>query len=449
MKIIICIYSIALFFAFSCCIASGQVITFGRTSARVGSNEETATQETSFFLWSNLINYGAGIQLGGIRYNVSVVTYNDASDPQLIGILYDRLISVDKVDFLFAPFYPTNVDIAYAIAEANNIPMIDPNPGFGSSLLLNWTFQIYPASNKQPSNCINLFASLGAKTAVIGCSANLLVGAVNSSLLQNNMTLLSNDVISDDDSVVSELVAKWKQLKPDVFIGAADTSATTASVLLAEMSKASFFPKANYLLNIPSDPTFRSAAGWQAVYSFGTAVWDVSLNFSDPLFGSSAAFARNFLLIIDQIPVDTDAAAAAAGVVFYDALMRAGSINRTAVRNALIQTELSTVFGRVQFDSTHATVSSYGCFQVQLNDSFLVVAPLSYPGIVKAAYPGFPPIPPDFFSHDYTLRNALIIGGCALLVVILSLVGVGLFIKARYHVIFLPREEDKVEFLMF
>ncbi len=57
-------------------------------------------------LWAKLVNEAGGIKAGdGNMYEVELVLYNDEQKPENVARLYEKLITEDKVDFLFGPVY--------------------------------------------------------------------------------------------------------------------------------------------------------------------------------------------------------------------------------------------------------------------------------------------------------------------------------------------------------
>jgi hypothetical protein len=126
-----------------------------------------------------------------------------------------------------------------------------------------------------------------------------------------------------------------------------------------------------------------------------------------------------------------------------EAIENAGSINREAVRQALFNIDVQTLFGRVSFFANGTTVGTWKCFQVQ-NDaerSLMAVFPKN-PSltVVDDVYPGRAPIPKGFYKHDYRLRNGLIGGGVGLLVLLIIIAVVLFLTRHNYHVIFVPKK---------
>ena len=75
--------------------------------------------------WVNEI-YG-GIRVSGERYRAEIVYYDDKSDADTAGNLTQRLIDADRVDFLLGPYSSGLTTGTSAIAEANNVLMVEGN----------------------------------------------------------------------------------------------------------------------------------------------------------------------------------------------------------------------------------------------------------------------------------------------------------------------------------
>jgi len=185
---------------------------------------------------------------------------------------------------------------------------------------------------------------------------------------------------------------------------------------------------------------------WTVNQGFVPGVWFPNATFTSTNgFYNSTVFSQAFKAATNITPDTLSAAAFVAGIVYTDALQRAGTIDPVILSAAIAQTNLSLFYGPVSFDPVGHLLQDATCVQF-LNGSEVVV----YPDSVKAAnaiYPSSVRSPPAFYDlplppgPDYTLRNALIITGCILL--FLVLVGGLLFIalRNRYHMIFIPKEE--------
>lgn len=73
------------------------------------------------------INDHGGIIIGNKRYNISVIVYDDESDPKLVPELYSRLIERDKVNVLLGPYSSGLTMAAVTATEEHGMVLVDIN----------------------------------------------------------------------------------------------------------------------------------------------------------------------------------------------------------------------------------------------------------------------------------------------------------------------------------
>jgi len=118
--------------------------------------------------------------------------------------------------------------------------------------------------------------------------------------------------------------------------------------------------------------------GAAAEYTLCARQWAPSLGYRDELFGSAADFTTLFEQTYDYAPPYQSAESAAAVMVFADAFERAGSLDQSAVRDALAETRLDTFYGPIAFDWTGKnTIKPMVLYQVQ-GGEYVVVAPTAF-----------------------------------------------------------------------
>ena len=78
--------------------------------------------------WVKWVNedYG-GLEIDGRRYAAEIIYYDDESDADTAANLVQKLIDEDRVDFLLGPYSSGLTTGASAIAEANNVIMVEGN----------------------------------------------------------------------------------------------------------------------------------------------------------------------------------------------------------------------------------------------------------------------------------------------------------------------------------
>jgi len=246
----------SILFCISICSSQSTrpVLRFGRTTSKCGTLSLNAVpQDLSYQFWTNYTNnILGGINVGGTIYNVQIVEYNDASDPVIVGILYDHLINVDKVDALFSPF---NSGLALAAVQALNasgspLPMVFAGGGTANIFGVaknSWGTVLLNTNVSFP--CINYFASQGAKTAAIiypigdlyntgQANAIYSAGAAAGISFVLNITFISG--AGDWNTIAQQLQTANADL---LFFMAFSVDAVAALPIL---KKANIYPKATY-----------------------------------------------------------------------------------------------------------------------------------------------------------------------------------------------------------
>ena len=123
--------------------------------------------------------YG-GVRVSDQRYGAEIVYYDDESDADTADKLTQRLIDDDRVDFLLGPYSSGLTTGTSAIAEANNVLMVEGNGtsdtmferGFQNLFLVATIASDYTRSG------IEALAARGARTAVIAHADTSFASAV-------------------------------------------------------------------------------------------------------------------------------------------------------------------------------------------------------------------------------------------------------------------------------
>jgi len=103
-----------------------------------------------YVLWRDFVNAKGGIYVAeyGKRLPVEFVIYDDGSDPSKAVELVERLILVDKVDYIFGGYGSPIVLSATTVAEKYGVPYINTQ-GFALSIFqrnYTWIFSTCPTS---------------------------------------------------------------------------------------------------------------------------------------------------------------------------------------------------------------------------------------------------------------------------------------------------------------
>src|SRR5438067_11700618 len=149
---------------------TGSTIVLGAPLGLTGSltKESTLTQQ-GYNLWQDWINQQGGINVNGVKHPVKIVYYDDTSSANQSAVLMQKLITEDKAQFLLGPYGSAATATDAAIAEKNQIPMVEAN-GAAQAIFnqgYKYTFGVLSPANKYLQGVIDLAATLSPKPTKI------------------------------------------------------------------------------------------------------------------------------------------------------------------------------------------------------------------------------------------------------------------------------------------
>src|SRR5216117_2665018 len=108
--------------------AQGSTIVLGAPWGLTGSlTKESALTKQGYDLWLDWINKQGGINVTGTKHPVTIKYYDDTSNANQSAVLMQKLITEDKANFLLGPYGSASTATDAAIAEQNQIPMVEAN----------------------------------------------------------------------------------------------------------------------------------------------------------------------------------------------------------------------------------------------------------------------------------------------------------------------------------
>ncbi len=371
---------------FDCTIRLGAPISETGNFAREG-----IWNQRGYETWREWVNneYG-GVKVGDQRCNVEITYYDDESDPDTSAKLIEKLITEDKVDFLLGPYSSGITMSTSAIAEKYGVIMVEAH-GASEALFTRGfknLFAVLTPASYYTESAIQALAEAGAKTAVIAqldeaFSAASAQGA-KMWIEQNGMTLLAWETYPADITDLSAIMTKFRDLNPDVFIGAGHFNSSVLVVKSA--SEVGFYPKAMMLTVGPDSPEFVAELGDQAAFIMGDSQWDRTLGYKDEFFGTPADYAERYEKRWGEAPPYQSASSTAAGLALQLAIEKAGSLDMDKVRQALQDLDVETFYGRINFDETGKNTAK-PMVTIQIQDGVpLVVAPADV-AVAELVYP--------------------------------------------------------------
>ena len=338
--------------------------------------------------WVNDI-YG-GIKLDGERYEVEVVYYDDESDADTAANLVQKLIDEDDVDFLLGPYSTGLTTGTSAIAEANNIIMVEGN-GTSDTMFergFKNLFLVATIASDYTKSGIAELAAKGATTAVVVYEDTSFPTAVANGAIKHleeaGIEVLAVETYPKDIQDVSAIMTKFRDLDPDVFIGGGHYN---DAVLFVNSAKELGFDPDGMLITVgPSNPKLVEELGADVEGVLGPTQWESSMAYRGEYFGSAEDYASYYESLWGDPPVYQSASATASGLALHLAIEAAGSTDSDTVREALRGLDVDTFYGPISFDERGVNVGKpMGTVQVQ-DGAINVVAP-SAAAVASLTYP--------------------------------------------------------------
>lgn len=342
-------------------------------------------------LWLDWVNNErGGIKVGDDRYKVELVLYDDEGDGDTMARLVEQLITEDGVDFLLGPYSSGLTRSAIEVAERHGTIMVEAN-GAAESLFAQGfqnLFAVLTPAGDYTQSALELLAAKGAKTVAIAHSDTAFATSVAAGAQrwaqEYGLEVLGVDAYPQGVADVSEIIAEFKGLNPDVFIGGGHFN--DALLFIRTARELDFNPKALVLTVGPSNPQLIAEVGSDADYAIGPTQWEASMSYRGEHFGSAADYAARYQEMWGETPTYQAAGSTAAALALHLAIEAAGSLDTDAVRAALRALDIDTFYGPIRFDETGKnTAKPMGAIQVQ-NGEILVVAP-SNAAVADLLYP--------------------------------------------------------------
>jgi len=385
------VFTVGLSFAGGQGEAEENVIKVGCSVSMSGkmAPEGTAMKQ-GVELWQKYVNEQGGINVGGEKYMVEVVFYDDKSDAGTGTKLTEKLITEDKVDFLFGPFSSGITFATSAIGEKYDVITVAPLAN-ATKVYERGYKNIFSVLAPAPTLTQPIFDLAGnlnpkPKTVAIISSNDLFPlscaeGAVDK-CEEMGFDVVLFEKYPADTTDVSALLSLVKEKKPDIFLTSGYTK--DALMVVRQAREIDFnVPLFAFSVGVML-PEFISSLGSDAEYVVEGEWWLPTAKASGPVFGSTEKYVKMFEDMFDVTPGYHAASGSAAGVLLQLALEKAGTTDTDAVRQAMRGLDVQlAVWPSIKFNEKGQNISSeHPVVQVQ-DGKYIVVWPPENP----ARYP--------------------------------------------------------------
>jgi branched-chain amino acid transport system substrate-binding protein len=376
--------------------SQAKTLTIGAVVSASGSLFEPGSRvKDGYEFWARTVNRRGGIQVGNTRYRIKLVILDDKSDATTAAVTAQRLISQERVNFMFGP-YSSGLTLAVGgIVQRNRVVMIAPG-GNANSIYTQgyqYVFGVIPLASAIPGLWIKAMAAQRPKPTTLALLvkndpfAQSQRSGIKVAAKSFGLRIVDDTVYSPDQQEFSSIVSRMRRLNPDLIAALGHTQ--DAALILRQMRDQDYYPKGVFYSG-PAMLDFRTLLRDTANHSYGATFWEPSMKWKGSGTWSTAqAYARDFQKAYGRPPSYQNATASASGVILQLAMQKAKSINTDAVRRALLSSSFQTFEGPVRYAPAGYNRAARVGVQQIIGGSVYVV----YPNAIaqrKPIYPGKP-----------------------------------------------------------
>ena len=368
-------------------LQAAEPIKIGAAISLTGKYGRTGKyQLEGYKLWVKQVNDRGGL----LGRPVELVVLDDKSDPSTSVKLYEKLITVDKVDLVLAPYSSA---VTYAVApvtEKYGYPILAA--GAASTKIwkqgYKYIFMMVSPSKVYLEGAIDIAARHGLKTVAM-LSENSLFPKASAAgakklLKERGLRLVLYEEYPKTVTDFSAIMLKLQQLQPDVVL--ANTYFPDAVIITRQMKEYNVNPKLYAATVGPALPDFYKSLGKTAEYVYGPSQWDPRLKTP-----GNAEFVKAYTALHGRPPDYHSASGYASCVMLEEAVKRAGSLDRDKIRDELAHLKITTVFGDYAVDEQGIQLKHKMVLLQWQNGKLEVV----WPDELATAPPRFPTPPWD------------------------------------------------------
>lgn len=333
-----------------------DVIKIGAPLALTGPlASEAKKQELVWGMWLDKVNAAGGINVGGKKMKVEIVKYDYQSDGQRSAQLAEKLITDDKVNFLFAPFGSGHTKIVAAVAERYQVPMLacaSSSEAVFDQGLKNLFGTLAPNGESTVGMVDYIKAKGGVKKiAILGRDdvfPKSMAQGMSAAAKARGLEVVYDKLYAVGTIDHASALSAIKAASPDwIYV-----TGYTQDLVLVRKQMADLGLKAPVVTMItgPAYKEYTDALGDLANGITSWTWWHHATKFSGVgVWPTTQDFYKEFVAKAGSDPDYIHASCAAGAEVMQNAIERAGSIDRDKVREALTKTDIVTFYGPVKF----------------------------------------------------------------------------------------------------
>ncbi|MCW5610232.1 MAG: amino acid ABC transporter substrate-binding protein [Rubrivivax sp.] len=356
-------------------LAQGQPVRVGYAMARTGpwTGGAQVSQEPNYILWAEQQNAAGGLNVGGTRRRIELISSDDRSDIETCVRTYEKLMGSDKVDLILPP-WGSNANFAVApLANRFQYPFLAPTAL--SRRLVEMKLPYFFLMLQQPAPMTNALVDMlkaqGVKSLAV-IYVDDLFGLENYAALKVALQGSGINIVEDKSypggvKDLSPVLRSIKDKNPDAFVGFTYPPDT---ILASRQSKEiGFNPRFFYASVGTAFQLYRNVMKEGAEGVLGMGSWNQK---TSP--GAKAYFDAHTKRFEGKEPDRWASGAAWAALEILTAAVGRHGLDRKAIRDYVAGNEHNTILGKIRFNGSE-NVGTPGSVSQWQKGEFEVVWP--------------------------------------------------------------------------
>lgn len=362
-RVLVTAAMVAAFLAASSGWAAAQTIKIGAALALTGAvSKEGKLLKDGYDVWIEHVNKQGGILVGGKRYRVELVYYDDESNAQTGAKLTEKLLTEDKAQFILGPFSSPITMQTSLIGEKYRVITIAPlaNSDAIYERGFKYVFSVLPPATKYMKLLLDMAARLDPKPRTVAIMAlNNPFGLLAAQGAQDHAKAIGFDVVYSEkypaqSNDVSAFLTQIKAKNPDIVI--ASSFFQDALLITKQAKELRLCPKILAFTVGPALPDFAKSLGKDGEYIYGSEWWLPNMGWKGRDFGSTRDYAKLIQARFGYEPGYHTASGTASGLLLQMAIEKANSLETDAVRQALLGLDAETFWGPIAWNEKGVNV---------------------------------------------------------------------------------------------
>ncbi|MDB5508584.1 MAG: branched-chain amino acid transporter substrate-binding protein [Hyphomicrobiales bacterium] len=374
-----------------------ETLRFGAPVARTGPLADAGIKsKQGYDMCVTAVNQKGGVDVGGKKMKLELVEYDYQSETNRAVQIVQRLINVDKVPFLLAPYGSGDTKATAGVAERYGVPMVAAaaaTPSVFDQKFKNLFGILFPNAMITDAEVAYYKKTMpDVKRVSVLALNSLFPKAIAAELVtsakREGFEILSDSLYSPDTTDFSNILTQIKSQKPDWIYA---TGYTQDLILIRrQMADLGVEAKLVTMTAGPSYPEFAENVKGLAESVTTNSWWHQNADYQDAfIFGSSQKYNEAFNATFKRNATYLEAAATAACQTLVMAIEEAKTTKADAVRDVLRTKTFNTFYGPIRFSDVGQNDFN-AALVMQIQDGKLLVLA---PDALKQAdlRPGVPP----------------------------------------------------------